>query len=705
MSPERTDSRSGSDAPITTKSEDHLSREVFATRIAQRIARTGTGPSVVFGLAGPWGSGKTSMLNMIIEVLEDITPSTVTSAEQWSVARFTPWAASDLDSLVTEFYTAIASALPKEATRARDLLKAATPAAMTFTKKLTTAIAEKYMPGVGDAMEAASAVLADQRGTVETAEDPFQVRFDRISAAIQQGKTTVLVVVDDLDRLHTDELLAVMKAVRLLGRFPNVHYLLAYDKTTVIDLLISSDLARDNRTRAHRYLEKIVQYPFVLPPIQRIHIEAELRRELEMVANNLGLAVGAPSVQYALDSLVDVIPDPASMTLRSIKQLCLQTDVLCSLVGPEEVDLFDAAVITYIRLSYPDLYDQIPSWQRTLFGPIDSNGNTLESWMNRICIAVPSAKADEFGTAIYRMLLALFPNLPHRMGATWPRRSAYCRISDRDYFARYFQFALPEGDVSDLMVRTAFQELLARGELDDTSLISESLDGYPQKRLLLQKMIRALDLVESSTSEASAAAATSLTRRLAPRPGTLYSDWGTLIFALLRHSVATAPTDEEGRHVLNTFGNEFGLHQVTGILIHYRHREEIWTERLAAASRDICEQVVQACLRDLRTPSVPIGEGLLSFARVLDDSMWARIRASLQGSGISQQDIAARFVGTSQLNPSETPVLDHFYAEHFSNIVPDDELDLGQFDNSAVINQADLTISGRQAFAAHAVRS
>ncbi|MEU1548948.1 P-loop NTPase fold protein [Nocardia sp. NPDC005745] len=704
MSNERTGPENGSDTAISTMSEDHLSRAVFADRIAQRIARTGTGPSVVFGLAGPWGSGKTSMLNMITEALQAIPSHTETPAGRWSVAYFTPWAASDIDSLITEFYTAIASALPKEATTARDLLKAAAPIATVMVGKLLKAAVDKYAPGgVDDALNAGTDVLADRLGTVNIAEDPFQVRFDKVSSAIRQAGSKVLVVVDDLDRLHTDELLAVMKAVRLLGRFPNVHYLLAYDKTTVLDLLTCSDLARDNRDRAHRYLEKIVQYPFVLPPIQRVHIETELQRELENVARNLDITWDAPATRYAVDELVNVLPDPNSLTLRSIKQLCLQTDVLCSLVGPDEIDLFDAAVITYIRLNYPDLYDRIPAWRRVVLSPRDHTTSSPNQWLDRIRAVLPHGTDTETVISIYRMLVALFPNLPHHQGAVWTERSADCRINDRDYFDRYFQFAIPEGDLSDAEVRAAFQDLLDRGELDDTSIISECLAESPQRRILLSKMVRYLGLVTSSTSTASASAAVSLTRRLAPRPGELYSDWGTVIFAILAHAVATAHSDEDGRRILNSYRDAFGLHHATGILVHYRDQEAIWNDRLSSASHDIREQVVQACLLDLRTPSVPIGEGLLSFAQVLDDSMWAQIRAALRGSGISQQDIAARFVGTSQ-SPSTVPLLNHFYDEWFSKLIPDDELDLDTFDNPTAINATDLTITGRQAFAAHTLR-
>ncbi|MFI6214553.1 P-loop NTPase fold protein [Nocardia brasiliensis] len=705
MSHERPGRENGSDAAIETMSEDRLARAVFANRIAQRVVRTGTGPSVVFGLAGPWGSGKTSMLSMIGEALKNISAEADTDT-RWSVAHFTPWAASDIDSLVTEFYAAIASALPGEsATDARKLLKAAAPVATAVGKAIAAAVVDKFAPGgFESAVQAGTDALADQLGTAKVSEDPFQVRFEKISKAIQEAGTRVLVVVDDLDRLHTDELLAVMKAVRLLGRFPNVHYLLAYDKNTVLDLPTSSELARDNRDRAHRYLEKIVQYPFVLPPIQRVHIETELYDGLLNVAGNLGLDLDADATKFAAERLIDVLPDPDALTLRSIKQLCLQTDVLGSMVGPDEIDLFDAAVITYIRLNYPDLYDRIQTWRSLLspYGPTPK----AEEWLDRVGTTLAPGSSNEAVTSVYRMLVALFPRLPHAEGAVWTERAAACRISDQDYFARYFQFAIPEDDLSDVEVRETFRQLVWHGELDEDSVISKHIaERGLQWRKLMTKLYNNLDVIEGSPSATSAEASRWVTRQLNNlHPADLYYGWGSVIYGILTHAVATAPSDEEAGRILSDYCDEFGLINTAPILIHARVVDATSNHRLSVAVCGIRNRVVQACMRDLSMPSVPPREQLLAFVRLMNDAMWAKLRANLQSSGISQQDIAARFVGTSQATESGDRVMDHFYREYFSKVVPDDELDLSGFDNPSTVIKTDLSISSRRTFAAYEIR-
>jgi hypothetical protein len=77
----------GSDEPIEDGVHDQLDRGRFTARVAKIIRDAGsTDRSAVFGLIGPWGAGKTSLINLV----EGQLP------EPWKVVRFTPWAASSV---------------------------------------------------------------------------------------------------------------------------------------------------------------------------------------------------------------------------------------------------------------------------------------------------------------------------------------------------------------------------------------------------------------------------------------------------------------------------------------------------------------------------------------------------------------------------------------------------------------------------------
>lgn len=80
-----------SDAPIKSAGEDSFGRSVYAQQIAHLIQEAHSWEdSIVFGLTGPWGSGKSSMLAMIEEQLASSESSRpgppVTSMVSWGIS-------------------------------------------------------------------------------------------------------------------------------------------------------------------------------------------------------------------------------------------------------------------------------------------------------------------------------------------------------------------------------------------------------------------------------------------------------------------------------------------------------------------------------------------------------------------------------------------------------------------------------------------
>jgi hypothetical protein len=57
------------DQPISSSADDRFSRKLFAYRAAQTIAHRADPTSIVVGIYGSWGEGKTSVLRMIDEGL------------------------------------------------------------------------------------------------------------------------------------------------------------------------------------------------------------------------------------------------------------------------------------------------------------------------------------------------------------------------------------------------------------------------------------------------------------------------------------------------------------------------------------------------------------------------------------------------------------------------------------------------------------
>ena len=76
------------DTPIKAREQDLIGRTPFAERLAD-ILKSAAGPeSLVIGLYGPWGSGKTSVINLVENALSRKDDDGKAGV---SVVRFEPW--------------------------------------------------------------------------------------------------------------------------------------------------------------------------------------------------------------------------------------------------------------------------------------------------------------------------------------------------------------------------------------------------------------------------------------------------------------------------------------------------------------------------------------------------------------------------------------------------------------------------------------
>ncbi|WP_165691755.1 KAP family P-loop NTPase fold protein [Mycobacteroides abscessus] len=622
------------DIAICSITQDRLGRAAFAERVSERIAAAGTGPSVVFGLAGPWGAGKTSILKMIEQLMKTKYPHT------WSVVWFTPWSADNVQALTDEFYNSIAAAMPDTEpgkTAARKVLAMA-PAAIAVTKAAGRAFVDKHIGQ--DASKAMAEALVDSvaeaAGKFRIKEDPFVTKFEKVCEAIDEVGRNVLVVVDDIDRLHADELLTVLKAVRLLGRFDRVHYLLSYDEHTVLDVLQGSDIANNDRNRAQAYLEKIIQYPVMLPPLQEPQLHLELEDCLSQVAriHNLQLATvndyrgGDP-----VDTIICAIPvsHRGRLTLRSIRRLASQIDVLFTLVGADELNFVDAALVTYLRLHHRELYDVLPLWLNELTGvPVVSfDGSRDKSKEEWVTLVAETTGLDPVRQPLARELLdllaTLFPRIPRR---SIPEGAGQLGIFRSDYFARYFAFGMPASDVSDRAVRAEWATLCTSGALPPDSVIGASFGRYAQNTLVLRKVRHLENDIELAPAQIALQAALNV-GRYACVHGHWLSGWAPLVFAFVRRAVMAAATRPAAMGYIDSFAREFGLPLAAIILRRALEESSEITESIVAASSNFRASVVLACQQDLtmdvlaQTPSAPM---VRDFVDYLDSGLWEQLR-------------------------------------------------------------------------------
>lgn len=714
------------DAEIHTISEDRLGRKKFCRRVVERIVAAGHGPSVVFGLAGPWGAGKTSVLNIVSDLLR------LEHGDDWEVVHFTAWSASDVGTLTDEFYQAIAAAMPQDTLEGRQAvswLLSMAPIAAAAGKAAAVSVIERKLGRGGwrNVSEATVGALADRLGKFQIQPDPFVARFEKLSKAIDRAGRNVVVVVDDIDRLHSDELLGVMKAVRLLGRFNRVHYLLSYDQQTVLDVLKASDIASGDEQRARQYLEKIVQYPFVLPPLQVAQVDAELTNVLQNVAtfHQVQLEPLGDGQLGTISRIVHLLLDThfEQLTLRRINRLGSQVEVLLTLVGANDLNFTDAVLVTFVRLWYPNFYDQLPRWRRDLVKDIRSQSNSATQGVNdessrtyRIADALGIAPDRRTNNpeleAVMRLMDALFPGALQT--GSMRRAEEPCRIDSSEYFDRYFALGIPVGDVSDDRVRTELTTLCMTGRLPDDSVILQMLASPQAASIVLHKLLRVVDVVDELPAGHILSGAAFLYRQL-NEGDQVFGNWVPVINSLLGRAICSA---DDPLDVVYRFQSKFGLPATAEVLFAGGARRlDTDNAAILKASTSVTSSISEHCKLDLESDVAAEDPNALTCLHFL------RLWASLPQDVISQladltnllikdnrakaHELAGRFVRIPRTTwtrfPDDQP---EFFSDEFETLWPRSKWVLDELPvvSRVEIDRGDGSLQNRIKFAASAMR-
>lgn len=238
------------DAPIADASFDRLDRMAFVRSFAEAIRAAQGSDSVVLALAGPWGSGKSSLLNLVAAELE------ATAEQPPLVIRFNPWWFSGTGRLVPAFLQQLSAAVSRPA------VKQALGAASVGLERLAVAIAAP-----GNAAPSSDPATGD-----------VELIREELNTVFRNSDRRVLVFMDDIDRLTPAEMAQLLLIVRAVADFANMTYVLSFDYEVVVEA-IANKLGVDGRT----YLEKVVQLQIDVPLPGRMTLERMVISQLEMI--------------------------------------------------------------------------------------------------------------------------------------------------------------------------------------------------------------------------------------------------------------------------------------------------------------------------------------------------------------------------------------------------------------------------------------
>ena len=316
------------DDPIVNRDDDKLNRDLFARQVANVCKNVaGESSSSVVALVGPWGSGKSSLLSLVASDLK---------TDKWSVAEFNPWLLSDVDSLMRSFFDEVVGAIPTDKDEHNDLRQ----------KIGGYAKAVSPLGKIGGLIGIDGAEIIQKLGEVIQGDQSLTKKREELVKELEKLEKPILVILDDLDRLYPEELLMIFKIVRLVGRLPNLHYLLSYDEKTLLDVIAQTDLSKDDTFRARSYLEKMVQVKLDLPRMNAAQQLKLVNSAHEEVLERNKITMGDDDMRRVSNAYAECMMDYLNQP-RAIKRFFAQVDALYPLVDGE-VYLTDFTLLTFL---------------------------------------------------------------------------------------------------------------------------------------------------------------------------------------------------------------------------------------------------------------------------------------------------------------------------------------------------------------------
>ena len=440
------DNHFDADRPIESRVQDRLGRRSFAEAIARQVRAVLAESGFTIAVVGEWGSGKTSVLNMVAEALK--------GGDDVAILHFNPWLFSSADDLVTRFFRELSAQLGRG--RSEKL------------KNVAKAVAE-----LGQSLAPLSPVpgttsVANLLGKItnQWAKQPsLHEKRDHLRKALEQAKSRIVIVVDDIDRLEAGETREVMRLVRLTSDLPNVVFLLAFDRRHVARSLGESE------QEGRRYLEKIVQVSHDLPTVREAILpgmflplldELIRGRDLEQLDTDIWSRVFYEVVKPLLGNL------------RDVKRYLYSLPVTLDTIG-QEVALADLLGLEALRVLRPSLFDELKGHAHCLV----HSHSVPYSWLNEEVrnreitneLSAMLDRADDDREILNSVFEILFPatqTFLGRMGygpewnAIWRKQR---RVACEEVFRIYLQAGLDEGTVPSREIQDLVRALVNEQEL------------------------------------------------------------------------------------------------------------------------------------------------------------------------------------------------------------------------------------------------
>ncbi|EJG08031.1 KAP P-loop domain protein [Methanofollis liminatans DSM 4140] len=468
------------DAPLEDPADDALDIAPFAKNLADAIPAMFNPQGFVVAIYGEWGSGKTTLLNFIKYYIGQIPES-----NKPLIIDFHPWWFSGREDLIRSFFNQFAGSVSR-----------------WFGKSAECA---KLLAQFADALSPVKIPIVQTVNYIADKADPTKrdvpALKEEIKRSLKQKNRRILIVIDDIDRLSSEEIRLLFMVIKDIADFPNVVYLLALDKH-----IVSGALDQIHGFDGTKYLEKIVQTGYDLPHPDKKLLRMILSKKIDSILE------GTPKYLWDKTRWQNIYFDGIDHFVKSPRNVQRFSNALLLTypVVKGEVNPVDFIAVEYLRLFCPSMYHFIQGSGEIFVGSVDIRldpdpDKRIKLRLDTQLEQIPEQDRE----SVKKLLFRIFPKTNYYFGGAsygsdWlPGWRNSLRVCTSEHFDTYFRLSLSQGQMSQTEIQSIL-ECIDKPEVFEQTLINlnrqKQRNGLSNLSYFLECLLdhAALDILEGA---------------------------------------------------------------------------------------------------------------------------------------------------------------------------------------------------------------
>lgn len=355
MKPEEKVYKGNADRPIEQASQDEFEVSPYVEGLGDFTMDCET--PLTIAVQGAWGSGKTSMMNMLQKYLEETGRVETIWFNTWQFSQF------NMDEQISlTFLEHLTKELGKAVGDKNGHAQEIGKKVLGVTKGLAAGLVSNYF---GDDLGKVTKELVGVDKDEDIADKILHLKNDfqqLINTVAEDGKKRVVIFIDDLDRLQPIHAIELLEVLKLFVDCENCIFVLAID-TAVVFQGIRAKYGDISQEKAQSFFDKIIQLPFNMP-VANYKLET-------MISEMFGLEISSmeKTERNEYINLIRMTTDGNPRSIKRIANYYKLTDKVSVRKGiydefeADETTLCRKIALAFacIELRYPDFYEYLIS--------------------------------------------------------------------------------------------------------------------------------------------------------------------------------------------------------------------------------------------------------------------------------------------------------------------------------------------------------